>query len=115
MFIPNLIGQLYRREAYNRYGQARHGDAVACPFAFVNISIGAEKTSVRADSSASRGAADEMLAERAKILVAKFISISVGDKFAFEGQSYLVQAVHARRNVFGRIDHFECDLELLTE
>ncbi|CAN5354697.1 hypothetical protein BH10PSE8_BH10PSE8_13750 [soil metagenome] len=35
----------------------------------VNMQVGAPKTSVRADSAASRGSTDEIAAERAKILM----------------------------------------------
>lgn len=113
MFVPNLTGQIASTTGYDKNGQPAHADWRKCPFAFVNIAVGAEKTSVRADSSASRGSADELVALRAKILVAAFVSVKVGDKFAFEGQSYLVQGVHPRRDTMGRVDHLECDLEVL--
>jgi hypothetical protein len=77
--------------------------------------VGAEKTSVRADSSASRGSTDEMVATRAKILIANYVQCAIGDRFAFEGMTYLIISMHVRRSVMGNIDHFECDLEITPE
>lgn len=111
-FTPNLIGKLLRPIARNVHGQAIFADPVACQFAVVNAKRQAEKTSVRADSSASRGMADEITTGLGRILVAKHHTIEIGDVFEFDGDSYDVNSKHIRRDVFGRIDHFECDLEV---
>ncbi|SCW95647.1 hypothetical protein [Ancylobacter rudongensis] len=113
MFEPNNVGWLSRKIGRNVHAQVTYAPPVKCPFAPVNLSVGAQKTSVRADSSASRGAADEMAAMRAKILVANFVKIEIGDRFEFDGQTYRIETKHTRRSVAGVIDHFECDMELL--
>lgn len=111
-FTPNLVGQLQRKIGYTIDGQQILSPAVACQFAIVNAKRQQEKTSVRADSSASRGMADEITTALGRILVAKHERIEIGDIFSFDGDSYEIKSTHIRRSVFGEIDHFECDIEV---
>lgn len=113
MFRPNLVGKLSKVVGRDVHSRITYGEPTDCPFAAVNLQVGAQKTSVRADSSASRGAADEVAAMRAKILVVKYVSISIGDKFEFDGQKFRIEAIHPRRSTMGRLDHFECDMEII--
>lgn len=113
MFIPNLVGKIYSLKGYDIYARAEFDLPRVCPFAVVNLEIGAEKTSVRTDSSASRGSADEMTAQRAKILIVSYITCAVNDRFEFEGINYKIVSKFTRRSVDGLIDHFECDLEVI--
>lgn len=113
MFEPNSVGRLSRLTGRDVHSRAIYAATTDCPFAPVNMLIDAQKTSVRADSSASRGSADEMAAMRAKILVASYVTIDIGDRFEFDGQIFRIKAKHTRRSVSGEIDHFECDMELL--
>lgn len=111
-FTPNLIGQIQRSIGFDIHGRAVLSQPVACAFSVVNAKRQQQKTSVRADSSASRGSADEITTGLGRILVAKHESIEIGDVFIFDGDSYIVNSKHIRRSVFGEIDHFECDLEV---
>lgn len=113
MFEPNNVGLLYRVIGRDVHSRPTYAPAVECPFAPVNMQTGAQKTSVRADSSASRGAGDELAVMRGKILVVRYVAIDIGDKFEFEGVNYRVSRKHIRRAVAGAIDHIECDLELI--
>lgn len=112
MFRPNQTGKLSTATGYDRFGQPLRSDPVNVAFAPVQTAVLAARTSVRADSSASRGSSDE-LTSKAKILVAKTATIKIGDRFETGGLSFVVVGVHARHSVLGRLDHFECDLELL--
>lgn len=112
MFTPNLVGNLYRSTGFDSYGRSSFSDFVLCPFASVTLKKTSQKTSVRADSSASRGAADEIVSN-ARILVPGYIVIEVGDEFEFQTTRYRIVSKHVRRSVFGRVDHIECDLEIL--
>ena len=112
-FTPNLIGMIQRKTGFDIHGRPALSSPVACQFAIVNAKRQSEKTSVRADSSASRGMADEITTALGRILVAKHESIEIGDVFSFDGDSYDVQSKHIRRSVFGEIDHFECDIEVI--
>lgn len=113
MFQPNLIGHLQTRSGRNIHGQAVLGPARECPFAIVNLESRAQKTSVRADSSGSRGSADEIASDRLKILVPAYVVIGIDDQFTFEDGKYTVRMKHPRRSVYGNMDHFECDLEVM--
>ena len=113
MFRPNLVGQLFNSGGRDVHSRQSWNEAVACPFAIVNLDVSSEKTTVRADSSASRGAADQRVTNRATILVVKTLRVEIGNKFEFEGIAYLVASVHKRRSVFGKVDHIECGLTVL--
>lgn len=114
MFMPNLIGQIASVIGRDVHGRTLWGDYRPCPFGIVNLDVGALKTSVRADSSASRGSADETVAMRAKILIAPEISVNQGDRFLFEDATYVVASTHKRRSVStGQVDHIEVGLEVL--
>jgi hypothetical protein len=113
MFEPNLIGAIKKRVGRDVHGQAVLGREISCPFAIVNLEVMAQKTSVRADSSGSRGSADELTADRLRILISKFVSVAIDDVFIFEGASYVITSKHTRRSVMGDVDHYQCDLEIL--
>jgi len=113
MFRPNSMGILRSIESRDVHGRENWGVERSCAFAPVNLNVRTQKTTVRADSSASRGSADEKVSDRAKILVGKATSIKISDKFYFDGISYEVVSVHYRRSVTGRVDHIECGLALL--
>ena len=111
-FTPNLVGKIQRVTGRDIHGRPVLGPETECQFAVVNAKRQQEKTSVRADSSASRGMGDEITTGLCRILVAKHERIEIGDVFSFDGDSYDVNSKHVRRSVFGQIDHYECDLEV---
>lgn len=111
MFTPNLRGSVRRMIARDVHARAVFGEPVVAEFAIVNLRLQSAPTTVRADSSASRGAADELLAENTRIMFSSVTEVEIGDAFDFEGKSYRISAVFRRRSVFGRLDHIECDLE----
>jgi hypothetical protein len=112
MFRPNLTGTLRAVTGRDVHGRPSWGGKRACAFAIINLDIGALKTSVRADSSASRGSADETAAKNAVILVPPQTAIKIGDLFVFEGASFTVQGLNPRRAVTGKLDHIRVTLEL---
>lgn len=115
MFEPNLTGKLRSRTGRDVHGRPTLAAERDCPFAAVNLAYGSQKTTVRADSSASRGAADETAAVRAKILVPEYVTINIGDRFTYSGVHYEVANLHHRHSVLGPVDHIEVDLELSPE
>lgn len=114
-FTPNQVGTIQRRVGYDIYGRPVLSEPQVCQFAVVNAKKQQEKTSVRADSSASRGMADEITTALGRILVARHERIEIGDLFSFDGDSYQIKSKHTRRSVVGEIDHFECDLEVVPK
>lgn len=113
MFEPNVVGRISHLIGRDLYSRPSYSEPMDCPFGIVNMDIGAEKTSVRADSSASRGAADETSAVRAKILIVPYIKVAIGDRFEFQDLTFVISSRHERRSVMGNVDHYECDMELL--
>lgn len=112
MFEPNLLGKLESKIGRDVHGRGQFAPQRDCPFAAVNLAYGAQPTTVRADSSASRGAAEEIVAVRSKILVPTYVTIAIGDRFHFSGVNFEVKNMHPRHSVMGALDHFEVDLEL---
>lgn len=112
MFNPNQRGLLHRQSGYDRYGQSAYAEPLEVTFSPVSMTVTNTRTSVRADSSASRGSSDEIVSQ-SKILVEKSSPIAIGDKFEFDGQVFKVSGIHRRRTVYGKLDHLECDLELM--
>jgi DNA-binding transcriptional regulator/RsmH inhibitor MraZ len=81
------------------------------PCAIVHSTRANLKTPVRADSSASRGAAEEKVAV-SKILFPKTVAIDTNDKFEIDGKILRVTGIEERKNVLGQLDHFEVDFEM---
>jgi hypothetical protein len=113
MFQPNLVGTLKRLTGRDVHSRETWSDPIDCPFGPVNLDVGSQKTSVRSDSSASRGAADEIATMNAKILIAPFVQVAIGDRFEFDGMIFKITTKHTRRSVTGVVDHFECAMEIV--
>lgn len=111
MFIANLTGSLQKITGRDVHGRHELSPSMPCPFSPVSLANASTKTTVRADSSASRGSSDERVTERGKVLIPTFISVSNNDIFTFQGIKYEIVMVHQRYSTGGRLDHFECDLE----
>lgn len=111
MFQPNQIGKLHRLTGRDIHARPTYAEPIDCPFAPVNMNVRTDKTISRADSSASRGSADELIA-KAKILVVPRIRPVFDDSFEFAGSHYRVASIHPRFTVTGALDHYEIDLEV---
>jgi hypothetical protein len=111
MFVPNTFGMLSRRSIKNAYGEYSFAAPVRVPCAIVHSTRKNLKTPVRADSSASRGAAEEKIAV-SKLLFPKTVAIDTNDKFEIDGKVLRVIGIEERKNVLGQLDHFEIDFEM---
>ncbi len=111
MFSPNLTGTLQKMTGRDIHGRHQLGPSLPCPFGAISLKVSAKTTTVRADSSASRGSASETVTERGRILVPAFISVQNGDIFTYQGNKYEIVSLHQRYSVTGALDHWECDLE----
>jgi hypothetical protein len=109
--IPNTFGMLSRRGAKNIYGEFAFQAPKRVPCAIVHSTSANLKTPVRADSSASRGAAEEKVAVT-KILFPANVAIATNDKFEIDGKILRVTGIEDRKNVLGKLDHFEVDFEM---
>lgn len=99
-----------KSKEYDKYGQAKFSAPIKVRFALVRFDTKVEDTTVRADSSATRGNIKEYVAS-GRILVEKGFQPNWGDMVFFDNKTFYVKEVEPRYNVLGKIDHYECDLE----
>src|SRR5690349_13441653 len=83
------------------YGQLAEGVPVSVKCAVVKLEQSSEKSSVRADTSASRGNANEITAA-ARLLFLPPVEIGLDDIVIIRGIKLKVVNVHTRFDVFGR-------------
>jgi len=112
-FVPNLPAQLMHKTGRDVHGVPVYAAPIAVIIAVVNAKRKTEKTSVRADSSGSRGAADQITTGLGRVLFTANETVSIDDRLEFDGDSYRITTVHRRRDIFGELDHIECDIEVL--
>lgn len=100
-----------KRAGYDAHGRevAGPGENVKC--AVVKLPISREKSSVRADSSATRGAAHELTGD-ARLLFPITLDINTGDKVVIAGISLRVVGVHPRFTVVGVHHHNQVELDV---
>lgn len=107
MLTTNTVGQLLRMQ--NRrtiHGKEIYDPAVPIPCSVVLLADKVVESSVRADSTASRGSAEQEELQ-AKILVPWNLKIRKGDVIKILGRVVEVSSLHPRNDVFGRPHHIE--------
>lgn len=113
MFHPNSVGLLYVLEGRDVHTREIWSEPKTVRFSPIDLENSTQKTTVRADSSASRGKSESSVSPGGKALFPKNVAVEIGYRFEFEGMSFMISSKHVRRSVFGRVDHVECDLEIL--
>jgi len=107
MFRPNLRCKIQLASGKNDVrGQPIPGRLVDDRCAIVKLVIENEKSSVRADSSASRGNAQEMEA-RSVILLPATTQARIDDIIIVFGYKLRIMGAQPRFDVNGRLDHHE--------
>lgn len=111
MFNPNSKCLLRRFSGRDKYAQETFAAAEPIGYSPVRLQGQVEKSSVRADSSASRGQA-EIQTGTYKILVDKSVAgLRIDDRLEIDGAAFRIASIHPRYRVMGGLDHFEVDLE----
>jgi hypothetical protein len=111
MFIPNQTCHIRRKSTQiNLYGEYTYGAKETIHFALVRFDNKQEDSTVRADSSATRGNIKEFHAS-GRILVAKNHNPLSGDLVIINKTVFEIKEVEPRYNVLGKLDHWECDLK----
>lgn len=109
MFIPNNFCFMQRKlKGYSANGDVKYSAKKRIPFSLVRFDLKVDDSTVRADSSATRGNVKEFHAS-GRILVPVNIKPTWGDLFTIEGQLFEAQEVEPRFNVLGVLDHYEVD------
>jgi hypothetical protein len=107
MFFPNTRCDLYSRKAVkNNFGKYNYTAKVSVPCALVGFNVDVQKSSVRADTSGSRGQAEQEQGV-AILLFSKNLKLKLGDVVFIDDHWLEVTEVYARRNVLGKLDHHE--------
>lgn len=111
MFIPNTRVDFYARSSKaNNFGRYTYAQKRTIPCGIVALNVGARKSSVRADTSGSRGQAEQMEGD-GRILVPVYVKIAEGDAIYADGVWLEVNAVEPRRTVLGQLDHYQIELQ----
>lgn len=111
MFIPNRTCEIRRKgTTKNVFGQPTFGSPETIKFALVRFDTKTEDSTVRADSSATRGNIKEFHAS-GRILVKPDVNPKWGDLVIVDKKVFRIKEVEPRYNVLGMLDHIELDLE----
>lgn len=111
MFRPNQVASLEQVIGRDVHSRETFGAAREISVAVVRLITSAQKTTVRADSSASRGSAEETVVQGI-MLVDKAVAMNRGDRLTFNGIQYRIFSIHPRYTVAGALDHFQIELEI---
>lgn len=112
MFRPNVPCNIIKMDGEKTlYGESRPGTLISTRCGVVRLEVGALKTTVRADASASRGNAEEKVAQ-SRLLFDHTESISPGDKVEVGSFELEVESVFPRYTVNGLLDHLQVDLKI---
>jgi len=115
MFKPNLTCRIQIASGKSDvYGQPIPGSYVTERCAVVKLEMSNEKTSVRADSSASRGNAIEEEAVSV-ILLTTETKANKDDLIEVAGVKLRIVARQPRFDVSGRLDHYEVRATMWSE
>ena len=106
MFRPNQTCRLQLSNGHDIYGQPKPATVVREGCAIVKLVQTATKTSVRADSSASRGNAEEVQAQSV-ILLPPSTRARIGDLIDVAGVQLKIESTLPRHDCQGRFDHVE--------
>lgn len=107
MFFPNTRCDLYRRStSKDNFGRFQYNPKVSTPCAVIFLDVTIQKSSVRADTSGSRGQAEQFQGD-AMLLFPKHIRLTEGDVTFIDSKWLEIIEVEPRRNVMGRVDHLQ--------
>lgn len=110
MFRPNTYCYVYQRsDEQDAYAQFTYSQPIKTPCSVTQMDLKVAKTSVRADSSASRGRAEEEIG-MARLLFLPNAVLREGDIVTIDGNALEVMRIFQRHDVNGKVDHLQVDL-----
>ena len=109
MIRPNIRCTVSKDNGFNVHGQAQYGEPINAKCSVVRYKAINQKTSVRTDSSASRGRADEDVYD-AVLLFSPKTNINKNDVVEIFGEKLKVNNVERRFSALGVLDHLEVSL-----
>lgn len=99
-------GSLYKKAGMDLYGEPSYQFSEQVKMGVVSFIDSLEKSSVRADSSASRGKAEIALFD-AVFIIPLTANIAKEDVLVVEGKKLRIESVHQRWGLRGRPGHYE--------
>lgn len=115
MLRPNLSATIYRKAAQRDiFGGETFSAGKPIRLCCVSLSSLAEASTVRADSSASRGSAEDLI-NQAKILTLPTMDIEIGDVIDIKGFMIEVTGFHPRFDTRGQHHHNELRAKVRAE
>lgn len=115
LFNPNATCVIIKNEGYNAYGEqifAKEGVTENC--AVLNAKRSVKKSSVRADSSASRGNAQEVIADFWLILEQDTVA-EIDDLIEIHGTRVKIVDMIPRYGLDGHHDHTEAACQMWND
>lgn len=109
MIKPNVSCVIVKKGGTDTFGRAIEGARKKAKCNVVKFIVSSVKSTVRADSSASRGRAQEEINEIVLLFPATS-DIKHGDIVEILNERLVVQGIHTRFDVTGKLDHYEVAL-----
>ena len=113
ILFANIPATLHRKIGFDLKGKPIWSAAAQIKVAIVTLRGKIEKTSVRADSSASRGRAEESRVD-GTVLVPPGVVIKFEDRLTVMNVPYEVASVFPRIGLNGVLGHNQVDLRVLA-
>jgi hypothetical protein len=113
ILFPNVPATLRQQQGYDLQSKPAWGRGLAIKVAIVTLKNKVERSSVRADSSASRGRVDEARADGI-VLVPAGIEVGLQDRLVLLGVTYEVASVFPRIGLDGQLGHSQIELRILV-
>lgn len=111
MVIYGVKCVLIKRGGHNLYGDKVEGARIQERCGVVKLATGQGSTTVRVDSGATRGGAEEGNAH-AVLLMRPTSKVEIDDLIEIHGVKLRVTGKRLRFSVYGRLDHFQVEANL---
>lgn len=108
---PNITCKHSRQDGYDINSKPKYTEPKSIKCAVVKYKSTSQKTTVRADSSASRGRNQEMIYSTIILFDAK-TDIRMDDVIEIFGEKLIVESIERRFDIGGKLDHYECGLNV---
>lgn len=108
---PNITCKHQTQIGYDIHSQPIYGNVKSLKCLVVRYKSTAQKTTVRADSSASRGRNQEAVYDTI-ILFEPSSAVKKDDLIEIFGEKLRINSLEYRFKINGEIDHFECGLNI---
>lgn len=106
LFMPNRLCVIIKNTGYNVYGEPERKERITEKCTLINAGRSMKKSSVRADSSASRGNAQEIVADY-WLLLTHNTCAEIDDLIEINGMQLKIYSLIPRYDLRGKHDHTE--------